>query len=557
MKLFTEKCFGLESCEVLIPVAKMIIDKSSEAGTKSVIMGMPHSRGRMKVLTNVVWKDLDQIFCQFDPKLEAADKHHLGMYHEWLNRKMDKNMANPSYLEAVYLAVQGKSKAKQFYRGDLTGNKIAAGIVYETVHLSELPLYSTHLVNAPIFHGIADDPEAVMHVCRVVAELRNTFNKDVAINQMSTVKSVKQTELPIPQGGSMYADKLISGGVVTLLEFKDCFFEAYTSSKDEEILHICHWLDSTWRSTIVDPLVSHTAASSVPLQDFFIHSGECGERNLQVSTPPCGSLLNHRHHVLHVHSLSEYVVWLCFAMASLNALVCWEVQFGDFHNMAQGTIDQFISSTSSLLPNHHLINYNYGPEHSSAQPERFLQMSKDDPDFPWARQTLRSNWIMVICSTPANYFHVLRSQILLSFRNPEREHVSCLLPEARGSIIISSRGTKFRTIRPDESSASKNPNVVKRDIFFHIRTLLILIIFSYIYIFRYHHFPFILSGQNQQTYSNTESIWCQEEHKNMMLSNEKPIWLMSSFITIHILQELKIDYSVIFTSTADIKQMAQ
>ncbi|KAK1791703.1 hypothetical protein P4O66_013682 [Electrophorus voltai] len=53
-------------------------------------------------------------------------KHHLGMYHEWLNRKMDKNMANPSYLEAVYLAVQGKSKAKQFYRGDLTGNKIAA-----------------------------------------------------------------------------------------------------------------------------------------------------------------------------------------------------------------------------------------------------------------------------------------------------------------------------------------------------------------------------------------------------------------------------------------------
>lgn len=85
---------------MLIPALKTIIDKSSAAGIDSVIMGMPHrycvlhifsalrscpfvfdagfvnsaSRGRLNVLANVIRKDLDQIFCQFDPKLEAADE---------------------------------------------------------------------------------------------------------------------------------------------------------------------------------------------------------------------------------------------------------------------------------------------------------------------------------------------------------------------------------------------------------------------------------------------------------------------------------------------------
>ncbi|MCI4376386.1 hypothetical protein PGIGA_G00187880 [Pangasianodon gigas] len=134
-KWSSEKRFGLEGCEVLIPALKMIIDKSSAAGIDSVIMGMPH-RGRLNVLANVVRKDLDQIFCQFDPKLEAAEegsgdvKYHLGMYHERINRETDKNitlslMANPSHLEAVDPVVQGKTKAEQFYRGDNEGKKVS------------------------------------------------------------------------------------------------------------------------------------------------------------------------------------------------------------------------------------------------------------------------------------------------------------------------------------------------------------------------------------------------------------------------------------------------
>ncbi|XP_009871014.1 PREDICTED: 2-oxoglutarate dehydrogenase, mitochondrial-like, partial [Apaloderma vittatum] len=72
-KWSSEKRFGLEGCEVLIPALKTIIDKSSEKGVDYVIMGMPH-RGRLNVLANVIRKELEQIFCQFDSKLEAADE---------------------------------------------------------------------------------------------------------------------------------------------------------------------------------------------------------------------------------------------------------------------------------------------------------------------------------------------------------------------------------------------------------------------------------------------------------------------------------------------------
>ena len=98
---------------------------------------MPTSRGRLDVLANVCRKPLEQIFCQFDSKLEAADegsgdvKYHLGMSHERINRVTNKNIrlavvANPSHLEAVDPVVQGKTKAEQYYRGDHDGKKVRA-----------------------------------------------------------------------------------------------------------------------------------------------------------------------------------------------------------------------------------------------------------------------------------------------------------------------------------------------------------------------------------------------------------------------------------------------
>ncbi|KAL7047322.1 hypothetical protein ACKWTF_002863 [Chironomus riparius] len=689
-KFSSEKRFGLEGCEIMIPAMKEVIDTSTRLGVESIIMGMPH-RGRLNVLANVCRKPLHQIFTQF-AGLEAADdgsgdvKYHLGTYIERLNRVTNKNIrlavvANPSHLEACDPVVQGKTRAEQFYRGDGEGKKVMSimlhgdaafcgqGVVFETMHLSDLPDYTTHgtihivvnnqigfttdprhsrsspyctdvarVVNAPIFHVNSDDPESVMHVCRVAAEWRATFHKDVIIDIVSyrrnghneidepmftqplMYKRVRQTKPVL----DLYANKLIEEGCVTSEEVKSVrekydkiCEDALEQAKTETHIKYKDWLDSPWSGFFEgkDPL--KISATGVPEEtlihignrfsqpppnaaEFIIHKGllrVLAARKDMVDTRiadwalaeamAMGSLMregihvrlsgqdvergtfSHRHHVLHHQevdkatyrplchlypdqapytvcnsSLSEYGVLgfeLGYSMTNPNALVCWEAQFGDFFNTAQCIIDQFISSGQAkwvrqsglvmLLP-HGMEGM--GPEHSSARLERFLQMSADDPDyFPpeseefAIRQLHDINWIVANCSTPGNYFHILRRQIAIPFRKPLILMTPKSLlrhPECKSSFSEMVEGTEFQRVIPDRGPASENPSGVKRIIFCTGRVYYDLIKarrdkglegeIAISTVEQISPFPYDLVKNECFKYANAEIVWAQEEHKN-------------------------------------------
>ncbi|KNC99356.1 oxoglutarate dehydrogenase (succinyl-transferring), E1 component [Spizellomyces punctatus DAOM BR117] len=231
----TEKRFGLEGCESLIPGMKSLIDRSVDHGVNSVVMGMPH-RGRLNVLSNVVRKPNESIFAEFSHSAEdtvegSGDvKYHLGM--NYMRPTPSGKMvhlslaANPSHLEAVNPVVEGKVRAIQFYQNDekdhgkamavlLHGDAAfaAQGVVYETLGMADLPAYTTggtiHVivnnqvgfttdprfarstpycsdvaktVNAPILHVNGDDVEAVVYAMELASEWRAKWKKDVVVD---------------------------------------------------------------------------------------------------------------------------------------------------------------------------------------------------------------------------------------------------------------------------------------------------------------------------------------------------------------------------------------
>ena len=210
-----------------------------------------------------------------------------------------------------------------------------------------------------------------------------------------------------------------------------------------------------------------------------------------------------------------------YSLAEPNTLVMWEAQFGDFANGAQVIIDQFISSGESkwlrmsgltlLLPHGY---EGQGPEHSSARLERFLQLCAED------------NLQIVNCTTPANYFHVLRRQMHRSFRKP----VIIFTPKSllRNKNAVSkisdfTSGSWFHRVLPDPKK-SLQKHKVKRVVLCSGKVFYDLVkmreeekLFNVrlIRVEQLYPFPEDAVVRELKNFSKAKIIWCQEEPKNM------------------------------------------
>jgi 2-oxoglutarate dehydrogenase E1 component len=227
----------------------------------------------------------------------------------------------------------------------------------------------------------------------------------------------------------------------------------------------------------------------------------------------------------HDSPLSELAVLgyeLGYTWAAPNSLVLWEGQFGDFVNGAQMVIDQYISSAETkwlrmsglvmLLPHG---SEGQGPEHSSARPERFLQLCAED------------NMQVTNITTPANYFHALRRQMCRDFRKP----LINMSPKSllRHKLCVSSASeftgqTSFhRYLWDDAWNSLETPKNIKRvilcsgkvyyDLFEErekrgIKNILLLRL-EQIY-----PFPEAELAKELAQYINAEFVWVQEEPKN-------------------------------------------
>lgn len=229
-----QKRFSLQGAESLIPALDAIVEKGEELGIKEFVIGMAH-RGRLNVLANILQKDYEEIFFEFEGE-EYAEKSLLGDVKYHLGYSSDTKVRNgnsvhlslapnPSHLEAVNPLVEGIVRAK--LDNELHGeiNSVAPilihgdasiagqGVVYEVTQMAYLEGFKTfgtiHLVinnqlgfttnyldgrsstyctdvgkviQSPIFHVNGDDVEALAYTIQLAMEFRQKFHRDVFID---------------------------------------------------------------------------------------------------------------------------------------------------------------------------------------------------------------------------------------------------------------------------------------------------------------------------------------------------------------------------------------
>lgn len=667
LKYASTKRFSVQGGDAAIAGLEAVILQSSDLGVEEINIGMPH-RGRMNVITTTMGKPYVELLSLFQGNIDFPDwvdssgdvKYHLGVTTDrsLTNGKVVhlSLASNPSHLEAVNPVVLGKVRAKQDQKGDhetkdkvmsilLHGDAAFAGQgpVAETLSLAELRGYRTggtvhiivnnqigfttsprfsrftpypsdvaKMVQAPILHVNGDDPESVYYACKLAAEFRHTFKRDVVVDifcyrkyghnesdepmftQPLMYKAVAAHKLP----ARLYSGELVKAGVVSqeevdaqFAEFRVRFEKDYEGAKTFKP-NKANWLEGHW-SGFEKPKGEHPVSETgLPLadlkkiglslatapQNFAVNSkilrqldakrtmmetgegldwsmGEAlaygsllteGHRVRLSGQDSCRGTFSHRHAVLvdqnnesrytllnnigakaHFEvvdsSLSEMAILgfeYGYSLAEPMALTLWEAQFGDFANGAQVIIDQFISSgeakwlrMSGLVM---LLPHGYegmGPEHSSARLERFLQLCAED------------NMQVVNCTTPANFFHVLRRQIHRKFRKP----LVVMTPKSllRHKLAISrladfDKGTHFRRVigetqKLDDKKVRRlvlTSGKVYYDLYEEREKRGIQDV-ALVRVEQYYPFAGKEIAAELARYKNAEVVWCQEEPENM------------------------------------------
>jgi 2-oxoglutarate dehydrogenase E1 component len=218
-----------------------------------------------------------------------------------------------------------------------------------------------------------------------------------------------------------------------------------------------------------------------------------------------------------------------YSLAEPGTLTLWEAQFGDFANGAQVLFDQFISSgerkwlrMSALVC---LLPHGYegqGPEHSSARLERFLQMCAED------------NMQVANCTTPANYFHILRRQLRREIRKPLILMTpKSLLRHKRAVSRLDEMGpdTSFHRLLWDDAQALPDEKIklvpdkkIRRvvlcsgKVYFDLYEEREKRGVDDVYLLRVEQlypFPTKALVQELSRFKTAEMVWCQEEPRNM------------------------------------------
>lgn len=297
-KYVGQKRFGLEGGESLIPMIDEVIQASSATGANEIVIGMAH-RGRLNVLVNVMGWPSHELFSAFEGKhLTNGDrsgdvKYHMGFSSDIEAAGGAMHLAlgfNPSHLEIIAPVIEGSVRARQHYWHDTARKQIiplqihgdsafiGQGVVMETFNLAYTRGFNTggtiHLVinnqvgfttsdprdtrstryctdiakmvDAPIFHVNADDPEAVVAITKLATEFRMKFNRDVVVDlvcyrrhghneadepaatQPLMYKKIKQ----LPTTLSLYSEKLVAEKVVTQADV-DALVLKYRNALDQ------------------------------------------------------------------------------------------------------------------------------------------------------------------------------------------------------------------------------------------------------------------------------------------------------------------------------------